>query len=171
MHAVYPGTFDPFTNGHLDVVRRSLRIFGALTVAVARGGKKRPAFTLAERVRLVRGSVRGLGRVTVESFAGALVDYLAAGPSRVVVRGLRTFSDFDYEFQMALFNRRLDPRVETVFVLASPELAAINSGLVKEVAAMGRDVSGLVPAPAARLLAARFGRRARRAGKKRCQTP
>jgi len=167
MAAVYPGTFDPFTNGHLDVVRRSLRIFGALTVAVARGGKKHPAFPLAERLRMVRQSVRGLGRVAVESFDGTLVDYLAAGPSRVVVRGLRTFSDFDYEFQMALFNRRLDPRVETVFVLASPELAAINSGLVKEVAAMGRDVSALVPAPVAGLLAARCSPRARRARPRR----
>ena len=161
MPAVYPGTFDPFTNGHLDVVRRSARLFGSLTVAVAKGGQKRPLFSQAERVRLVRQSVAGLPGVRVEPFAGALVDYLDAKRARVVVRGLRTFSDFDYEFQMALFNRQLSPGVETVFVMASPEHAATNAGLVKEVAGMGRDVSGLVPPPVARKLAARFARRAR----------
>ena len=162
MRAVYPGTFDPFTNGHLDVVRRARALFGELLVAVARGGQKRPLFPLAERARMVRESVAGLAGVKVETFDGTLVDFLAARRSRVVVRGLRSFSDFDYEFQMALFNRRLEPTVETVFVLASSELAAINSGLVREVAAMGRDVSEMVPPPVARLLARRFVRRARR---------
>jgi pantetheine-phosphate adenylyltransferase len=162
MRAVYPGTFDPFTNGHLDVVRRSRALFGELLVAVARGGKKRPQFSLAERARMVRESVAGLGGVKVETFDCALVDFLASRGARVVVRGLRSFSDFDYEFQMALFNRRLEPTVETVFVLASSELAAINSGLVREVAAMGRDVSEMVPPPVAKLLARRFVRRARR---------
>jgi len=162
MRAVYPGTFDPFTNGHLDVVRRARSLFGGLLVAVARGGKKRPAFPLAERARVIRESVAGLGGVEVATFDGTLVDFLASRRARVVVRGLRTFSDFDYEFQMALFNRRLEPAVETIFVLASPELAAINSGLVREVAALGRDVSEMVPPPVAKLLARRFGRRARR---------
>ncbi|HOX07436.1 MAG TPA: pantetheine-phosphate adenylyltransferase [Planctomycetota bacterium] len=162
MATVYPGTFDPFTNGHLDVVRRARALFGRLTVAVARGGKKRPAFALAERCRMIRRSLdaAGVTGVGVEGFDGALVDYLKARRARVVVRGLRSFSDFDYEFQMALFNRRLEPDVETVFVLASPELAAINSGLVREVAAMGRDVSGLVPAPVAEVLLRRRGKRA-----------
>jgi pantetheine-phosphate adenylyltransferase len=158
MRVVYPGTFDPFTGGHLDVVRRARRLFGALTVAVARGEKKRPLLSHSERVRLVRRSVAGLAGVRVEGFDGALVDYLEKTGAAVVVRGLRTFSDFDYEMQMAQFNRRLSPGIETVFVMASPEHAATNSGLVKEVAAMGRDVSRLVPAPVARALAARARR-------------
>ncbi len=162
MRAVYPGTFDPFTNGHLDVVRRALSLFGGLTVAVAAGGKKHPKFSLPDRTRMIRDSVAGLRGVKVEGFDGALVDFLKSRRARVVVRGLRSFSDFDYEFQMALFNRRLEPGVETVFVLASPELAALNSGLVKEVAAMGRDVTGLVPPPVARVLAPRRRRPARR---------
>lgn len=160
MRTVYPGTFDPFTSGHLDVVHRTLALFGEVIVAVARGGKKRPAFSLAERCRMIRQSVAGLDGVAVESFDGTLVDYLKSRRARVVVRGLRSFSDFDYEFQMALFNRRLEPEVETVFVLASPELAAINSGLIKEVAAMGRDVSEFVPPPVARVLAKRFRKKA-----------
>lgn len=159
MHAVYPGTFDPFTNGHLDVVRRGVKLFGSLTVAVARGGGKKPLFPLAERVRLIRASMKGQKSVRVASFSGALVDYLASARARVVLRGLRTLSDYDYEFQMALFNRRLDPRVETVFVVASPEHSATNSGLVREVAAMGRDVSAFVPAPVRAALARRFGKR------------
>lgn len=162
MPVIYPGTFDPFTNGHLDVVRRALKIFGPLTVAVAKGGNKKPLFSQAERVRMVRESIKGLKGAAVESFDGALVDYLDARKARVAVRGLRTFSDFDYEFQMALFNRQLSPGIEIVFVMASPEHAATNSGLVKEVAAMGRDVSRLVPPPVARRLAARFPRRARK---------
>jgi pantetheine-phosphate adenylyltransferase len=111
---------------------------------------------------MIRQSVAGIPGVRVETFDGALVDYLKARRARVVVRGLRSFSDFDYEFQMALFNRRLEPDVETVFVLASPELSALNSGLVKEVASMGRDVTGLVPGPVARIIARRFKKPARR---------
>ena len=160
MRIVYPGTFDPFTNGHLDVVRRARALFGEVIVAVARGGRKRPAFGLAERCRMIRQSVAGIGGVTVEGFDGTLVDYLKSRRASVVVRGLRSFSDFDYEFQMALFNRRLEPEVETVFVLASQDLAAINSGLIKEVAAMGRDVSELVPPPVAKVLAKRFRKKA-----------
>jgi len=145
MRAVYPGTFDPFTNGHLDVARRGLKLFGSLTVAVAEGGKKTPLFPLKQRILQIRNSLKGLSGVRVEGFAGTLVSYLEEADARVVLRGLRTLSDYDYEVQMALFNRQLDPEVETVFVVASPEHAAVNSGLVKEVAAMGQDVSGLVP--------------------------
>ncbi len=159
MHAVYPGTFDPFTNGHLDVVGRGLKLFGSLTVAVARGESKKPLFPLAERVRLIRASVKGLAGVRVASFSGALVDYLAAARAGVVLRGLRTLSDYDYEVQMALFNRRLEPRLETVFVVASPEHAATNSGLVREVASMGRDVAAFVPEPVRAALVARFRKR------------
>lgn len=163
MRAVYPGTFDPFTNGHLDVVRRARRVFGSVTVAVALGEKKRPLLPQAERVRLVRESVAGLSGVKVDAFDGALVDYIERTGANVVVRGLRTFSDFDYEMQMAQFNRRLSPDIETVFVMASPEHAATNSSLAKEVAAMGRDVSRLVPAPVARALSRRGRRGGRRA--------
>lgn len=156
MHVVYPGTFDPLTNGHLDVVRRGLKLFGALTVAVARGEGKAPLFSLPQRVKMIRQSVEGLAGVRVASFSGALVDYLASARAGVVLRGLRTLSDYDYEVQMALFNRKLEPRLETVFVVASPEHAATNSGLVREVAAMGRDVSAFVPGPVRAALAARF---------------
>ncbi len=156
MHVVYPGTFDPLTNGHLDVVRRGLKLFGALTVAVARGDKKTPLFSLPQRVKMIRQSVEGLAGVRVASFSGALVDYLASARAGVVLRGLRTLSDYDYEVQMALFNRKLEPRLETVFVVASPEHAATNSGLVREVASMGRDVAAFVPDPVRAALAARF---------------
>jgi pantetheine-phosphate adenylyltransferase len=160
MRAVYPGTFDPFTNGHLDVVRRGLNLFGKLTVAVAEGKSKRPLFSAARRVKLVRDSLKGLSDCRVESFSGTLVEYLKQVRSRVVLRGLRTLSDYDYEVQMALFNRQLDPRVETVFVVASPEHAATSSALVREVASMGQDISPLVPEPVRRALVARFsGRR------------
>ncbi len=157
MKAVYPGTFDPFTNGHLDVVRRGLKLFGALTVAVADSGRKGPLFNVDERVEMARAALVGLGGVTVESFSGALVRYLRASNCRAVLRGLRTLSDYDYEVQMALFNRHLDPEVETVFVVASPEFAAVNSGLVKEVASMGEDVSALVPEAVRTALEGRFG--------------
>ncbi len=156
MRAVYPGTFDPFTNGHLDVAERGLKLFGSLTVAVAEGGKKAPLFSLKQRIEQVKGSLRGLSGVRVEGFSRTLVEYLGKSGSRVVLRGLRTLSDYDYEVQMALFNRQLDPQVETVFVVASPEYAAVNSGLVKEVAALGQDVSALVPGPVLKALKARL---------------
>jgi pantetheine-phosphate adenylyltransferase len=162
MEVVYPGTFDPFTNGHLDVVRRGIKVFGSLTVAVAEGGSKKTLFPLAERVALVRESVEGLSGVRVTDFSGALVDFLDRAGARTVLRGLRTLSDYDYEMQMSLFNRQLDPRVETVFVVASPDHAAISSGLVKEVAELGRDVSAFVPEPVGAALRRRFRRRGRR---------
>lgn len=162
MRAVYPGTFDPFTNGHLDVVRRGRELFSQLVVAVAESGRKRPFFPLGERVRMARESVRGLAGVAVESFDGTLVDFLDSQGAQVVLRGLRTGSDFDHESRMTLFNRLLDDGVETVFLLSSPACAAINAGLVREVAAMGADVSALVPPPVARRLKARFGRKPRR---------
>jgi pantetheine-phosphate adenylyltransferase len=158
MDAVYPGTFDPFTNGHLDVARRGAGIFGGLTVAVAAGGGKRPLLALRRRVELARASLAGLPGVKVRSFSGTLVDFLEESGCRTVLRGLRTPSDYEYEVRMALFNRRLNPEVETVFVVASPENAAVSSGLVKEVAALGRDVSGLVPEPVRRALEARLRR-------------
>ncbi len=163
MNAVYPGTFDPFTNGHLDVARRGANLFGSLTVAVAvGGGVKKPLFSTAARVRMIRESVSDLKGVSVQSFSGTLVDYLNRSGCRVILRGLRTLSDYDYEVQLALFNRQLDPEAETVFVVASPEHAAVSSGLVKEVASMGRDVSSLVPGAVRRALEARFRRRRRK---------
>jgi len=162
MEVVYPGTFDPFTNGHLDVVRRGAKVFGALTVAVAEGGRKKTLFPLAERVALIRQSLAGIDQVRVTDFSGTLVDFLDRAGVKTVLRGLRTLSDYDYEMQMSLFNRQLDPRVETVFVVASPEHAAISSGLVKEVASLGRDVSAFVPGPVGAALKRLFRRRTRR---------
>ena len=158
MHAVYPGTFDPFTNGHLDVVRRGLDLFGELTVAVADGGRKKTLFTVGQRVKLIQECVHGLEGLKVVPFNGTVVDFLAERQTRILLRGLRTLSDYDYEVQMALFNRELDPRVETVFVVSSPGNAAINSSLVKEVAAMGRDVSSFVPVPVLKALQKRLGK-------------
>ncbi|MHC4916551.1 MAG: pantetheine-phosphate adenylyltransferase [Planctomycetota bacterium] len=162
MNAVYPGTFDPFTNGHLDVARRGADLFGSLTVAVAASGGKEPLFPLAARVRMIRSAVSGLKGVRVASFSGTLVEYLRRARCRVVLRGLRTLSDYDYEVQLALFNRQLDPRVETLFVVASPEHAATSSKLVREVASLGQDVSELVPGPVLKALKARFRRRRRK---------
>jgi pantetheine-phosphate adenylyltransferase len=159
MKVVYPGTFDPFTCGHLDLVRRGLLLFGRLTVAVAASPVKDPLFSLDERVALIRQSVRGLKGVRVAAFRGTLVGFMRSHGARVVMRGLRTLSDCDYEMQLALFNRRLSPGVETVFVVASPEYSAVSSGLVREVARLDEDVSDLVPRPVLAALKKRLGGR------------
>jgi pantetheine-phosphate adenylyltransferase len=159
MRAVYPGTFDPFTNGHLDVARRSRRLFDQLIVAVAEGGSKSPLFSFADRVQLAAESLKDIEGVKVVGFKGTLVDFLEENDAGVVLRGLRSSSDFDYESQMALFNRKLKPELETVFIVSSPEFAAVSSGLVREVAAMGRNIDELVPLPVKIAVAGKFGDR------------
>lgn len=143
--AIYPGTFDPVTVGHLDVVRRAAQMADHLTVAVAENRRKNTWFDLAERVRLVREAVADLPNVEVTSFSGLLVDLARNQQVNVIVRGLRAFSDFEYEFQMALTNRKLAPDVETIFLMTSEAHSYVSSTTVKEVWTLGGDISGFVP--------------------------
>jgi pantetheine-phosphate adenylyltransferase len=143
--AVYPGTFDPVTNGHIDLVERSLRIFDELIVAVAANPKKEPLFSLEERIDMIRRVVTRYPRVKIEGFDGLLVDYVKRKKAVGIIRGLRAVSDFEYEMQMALMNRRLDNDIETVFLMPNEEYSFITSTIVREAASYGGDVSSLVP--------------------------
>ena len=143
--AVYPGSFDPITNGHLDVIERAARLFPHLIVAVLRNDGKQPLFTLEERLEMLAASVQHLENVEVDSFGGLLVDYATKRGANIIVRGIRAISDYEYELQMALMNRRLQPHIETVFLMASEAYSFISSRLVKEVASLGGNISGLVP--------------------------
>jgi pantetheine-phosphate adenylyltransferase len=142
--ALCPGTFDPVTNGHVDIVQRAAGLFDGVVVAVVENPAKEPLFRVAERVEMLRESLSGLANVEVESFAGLLVDYARTRGVGVIVKGLRAVSDFDYELQMAQMNRHLG-EVETCFVPTSPRWSYLSSSLVKEIARFGGDVSGLVP--------------------------
>ena len=143
--AVYPGSFDPITNGHLDMVRRVAHLYGRVIVAVAQDTDKASLFTLDERVALVRQAVRGLRNVSVEGFSGLLVRFAQRKKATVLVRGLRAVSDFEYELQLALFNRELNPKIETIFLTPKEELAFVSSRMVKQIAALGGEVNGFVP--------------------------
>ncbi len=150
--AVYPGTFDPITHGHTDLVQRARRLFDRVIVAVAANPAKAPCFPLAERVALAREALAGIGGVEVRGFDSLLVDFARRMGARVILRGLRAVSDFEYEFQLAAMNRELAPDVETVFLTPAERYAFISSSLVREVAAHGGDVGGFVhPAVAAAL--------------------
>jgi pantetheine-phosphate adenylyltransferase len=144
--ALYPGTFDPVTNGHTDLVRRAARLFDQVVVAVAANPKKRPLFALDERVALVQAVLSGLGNVRVVGFDNLLIDFAREQGAQVLLRGLRAVSDFEFEFQMAGMNRRLAPDIETVFMTPSEQEMFISASLVKEVATLGGDVSGFVDA-------------------------
>jgi len=154
--AVYPGTFDPFTAAHLDSVKRALRIFDEVIVAVAPSQKKRPLFTLEERLNMIRKSIEGLEGVKVEAFTGLLVDYVKDKKGAAIVRGLRAVSDFEYELQMALMNRRLNNEIETVFLMPSEEYSFLTSTMVKEVASFGGSVKNLVPEMVEKALREKF---------------
>jgi pantetheine-phosphate adenylyltransferase len=143
--AIYPGTFDPITNGHVDLIQRGLRIFDKIIVAVAENPKKAPLFTAEERVKMAEEAVKGLGNVKVESFDGLLMDYAREKGAKAIIRGLRAVSDFEYELQMALMNRRLDQEIETVFMMPSEEYSYLTSSIVKEVASLKGSTKGLVP--------------------------
>lgn len=147
--AIYPGSFDPITNGHLDVVRRAASMFERVIVAVAHDTEKAPTFSVSERVSLVRTAVRNMPRVEVDDFRGLLIKYARTKQVGVVVRGLRAVSDFEFEFQLALMNRKLDSKLETIFLMPKDEYTFISSRLVREIAALGGDVSQFVP-PAVR---------------------
>ncbi len=143
--ALFPGTFDPFTNGHLDLTRRAARLFDRVVVAVAHNPGKGTLFPAAERVAMIRAATRSLRGVEVVDFADLVVDCARRMRAQVMIRGLRAVSDFEFEFQMALMNRRLSPLLEVVFLMPSQEYTYLNSTLVKEVARLGGSVSGLVP--------------------------
>lgn len=143
--AIYPGTFDPITNGHLDLIKRALRTFDEVIIAVAPSMKKQPLFTIHERINMIKTVIKGLKRAKVEAFDGLLVEYVRKKKGIAILRGLRAISDYEYEFQMALMNRRLDTNIETVFMMPSEEYSFITSSIIKEAAFFGGSVKGLVP--------------------------
>ena len=142
---LYPGSFDPVTNGHLDVAFRAARIFDRVVIAVASNSEKKPLFTFEERRELLRHACREHKNIEISSFQGLLVDAVEEFNASAVIRGLRAVSDFEYEFQMALMNRTLNPHCETVFMMPSPEYSFVSSRMIKEIAARGGDISAFVP--------------------------
>ena len=144
--AIYPGSFDPITNGHLDVIQRAARLFDRVVVAVAINESKTPLFSREQRTELARGSIAHLKNVEVDYFTGLLVQYTQAKGGTAIVRGLRAVSDFEFEFQLALMNRKLDEGIETIFMMPKETYTFISSRMIKEVARLGGDISSFVPA-------------------------
>ncbi len=142
---IYPGTFDPITCGHIDIIERSLRIFDKVIIAVSPNPKKESLFSIKERLEMIREVTKGYKKVEIDSFAGLLVDYVKKKGAIAIIRGLRAVSDFEYEFQMALMNRKLDHQIETVFLMPSEEYSYLTSSVVKEIASLGGRVTELVP--------------------------
>ncbi len=157
--AVFAGTFDPVTNGHLDLARRALRVVDQLTVAVADRPEKGVLFSQQERVGMLQEALASESNLTVEPFQGLLVDYAKKNGIGIIIRGLRFISDFEYEFQMALMNRRLNPEIETLFLMPSETYTYVNSTLIKEIARNGGDVTSFVPPRVAQSLKAAFGQK------------
>jgi len=156
--AIYPGSFDPLTNGHLAIIQRGLKIFDALVVAVAASPAKNPFFSMEERKQLIREAVDNDPRVEVDTFETLLVDYAKKRGIHTVLRGLRAFSDFEYEFQLANVNRKLDPEFDSVFVMTGEDYFYVSAKIVREVASLGGDVSGMVPPNVAEGLKRKFAR-------------
>ena len=143
--AIYPGSFDPLTNGHLDLVARGAKIFDHLVVAILKNSEKAPLFSVAERIEMISESVQPFGNVSVATFNGLLVDFVTEQRAQAILRGVRAISDYEYELQMALMNRRLAPGVETVFLMADEKYSYVSSRLIKNVFELGGSVDGLVP--------------------------
>lgn len=143
--AVYPGTFDPITKGHIDIIGRALRLFERVVVAVAPNPSKTPLFDTDERLAMIREATKQFDKLSVETFEGLLIHYMKQRGAIAIVRGIRAVSDFEYEFQMALMNRKLDMNIETVFLMPSEEFTYLSSSLIKEVASYGGEISDLVP--------------------------
>ena len=156
--AVYPGTFDPVTYGHIDIIKRAAKIYDKVIVAVAHNEDKNPLFSVEERVSMIEDSVRPLKNVTVDDFNGLVVDYVRNKGSRVMIRGLRMISDFESEFQMALTNRKLSGDVETIFMMPNESYSYISSKLMKEAAKLGADVKNFIPKKVQILLNKKLGR-------------
>ena len=154
--AVYPGTFDPLTNGHVDIIHRGLAVFDQIVVAIAENVRKQPLFSTGERIQMIAEAMNHDERVEVDAFSGLLIDYVQKRGAKVILRGLRALSDFEYEFQFALMNKRLAPHVETVFMMTGEEAFYVSSSLVKEVASFGGNVEGTVPEGVRRALEAKF---------------
>ena len=146
VQAIYPGTFDPLTNGHVDLIERGSKIFDRLTVAILVNPVKNPLFTLEERVEMLTEATKGIGNVSIATFDGLMVEFARSQGASAVLRGIRAISDYEHEFQMALMNRRLAPEVETVFLQPAGRYSFVSSRMVKEVFSFGGDVRGLVPA-------------------------
>lgn len=142
---IYPGSFDPITCGHLDIIKRSAKLFDKLIVAVMTNPQKKPLFTVKERIELIEYSIRDLSNVKVDSFNGLLVDFAKQKNAQVIVKGLRAVSDFEYELQMALMNKKLDNEMETIFIMTNSKYSYLSSSVVKEVASFGGCIKGLVP--------------------------
>ncbi len=155
---IYPGSFDPLTNGHLDVIQRAARLFDRVVVAVANNDSKAPMFTLQERVDLVRGCIQEFPNVEADGFEGLLVNYVESRGAQAVIRGLRAVSDFEFEFQLALMNRKLNERVETLFMMPKETYTFVSSRLVKEIARLGGDVRQFVPPAAVLAMHQKLGR-------------
>ena len=154
---IYPGSFDPLTNGHLDLIQRATKVFDRVIVAVARNEGKHPLFTQAERVQMVAHAVQGLANVETDAFDGLLIAYVERHGAQAVIRGLRAVSDFEFEFQLALMNRKLNERIETLFMMPKDTYTFLSSRIVKEIASLGGDVSAFVPTHVGAALAAKFG--------------
>ncbi|HBI14370.1 MAG TPA: pantetheine-phosphate adenylyltransferase [Desulfobulbaceae bacterium] len=154
--AVYPGTFDPITNGHVDIIKRALRLFDKVVIVIAINVLKTPLFTIEERIDMINQCFNGNDRVEVDTTTGLLVDFAVSRGACAIVRGLRAVSDFDYEFQLALMNRKLQRRVETVFLMTGFRWIYISSSIIKDAARHGGDVSGVVPAHVKAALQAKF---------------
>jgi pantetheine-phosphate adenylyltransferase len=143
--AIYPGSFDPPTNGHLDIILRATHLFSKVIVAITDNANKNPTYDVNTRIKMLKAATAGLKTVKVEPFSGLLVDYVQKRNASVVIRGLRAISDFEYEFQMALMNRRLNKKVETVFLMPDEKYTYISSSLIKQVSQLGGSIAGLVP--------------------------
>jgi len=143
--AVYPGSFDPITNGHIDIIRRALKIFGKVVVAIGDNPGKKPTFTTEERIEMLKESTKEIKNVEIDSFSGLLLDYVKSKNSNIIIRGLRAVSDFEFEFQRALMNRVVNNEIETIFIMTKENYVYLNSSIVKEMAMFSGKVNGLVP--------------------------
>jgi pantetheine-phosphate adenylyltransferase len=155
--AIYPGTFDPITNGHLSVLNRALKIFDKLIIAILTNPQKTPLFSVEERIEMIRTSVQDTPNIEVESFDGLLVDYVSKKNSNIILKGLRAMSDFEYEFQMALMNRKLNRNIQSVFLMTDYKWFYTSSTIIKEAARFGGDITGLAPPIVCQKLQEKFG--------------
>ncbi len=155
--AVYPGSFDPITNGHVDLIQRALRIFDHIIVAVATNAFKKPLFSIEERMEMIRASLVDHPRVSIDTFDGLLVEYCKSKNATVIMRGLRAVTDFEYEFQLAMINRRLEPEIETVFLMTGLRWVFLSSSILKEAAIHGGNIEGMVPEIVFHKLRQKFG--------------